>query len=71
MNHRFILVFHSFGEMPLGIPSLLQNGGKLQNFTRFPATIVPAEKQLHFRNQLFYGFWNDKVQATKMLRMNC
>ena len=71
LNHRFLLVFHSFGETPLGLPHLLQAGGKLANFTRFPASIIPAEKQLHFENQLFYGFWNDKVRATKILRMNC
>ena len=71
LNHRFILIFHSFGELPMGIPNLLQKGGKLVNFSRFPATIIPAEKQLLFRNQLFYGFWNDKIRATKMLKMNC
>ena len=70
-NHRWLLVFHSFGEMPLGLPALLQLGGKLTKFHRFPATIVPAEKKLVFENQEFWGIWNDKVRATKILRMNC
>ena len=68
-NHRYLLVFHSFGETPLGLPLLMQNGGRLESFSRFPASIVPAEKQLYFENQLFYGFWNDKVRATKLFRL--
>ena len=70
-NHRYLLVFHSFGETPLGLPLLLQQGGKLSNFLKFPASIIPAEKELYFMGQLFYGFWNQKVRATKILRMNC
>ena len=70
-NHRYLLVFHSFGETPLGLPLLFQQGGALANFSRFPVTIIPAEKELHFSEQLFYGFWNTKVRATKILKMNC
>ena len=69
-NHRYILIFHSFGELPHGIPMLLEQGGKLSKFPRFPASIIPAEKQLIFRDKLFYGIWNDKVKATKILSMN-
>ena len=70
-NHRVLLVFHCFAELPSGISTLLQFGGKIYNFPKFPATIVPAEKQLIFRDQLFYGFWNEKVRATKVLKLNC
>ena len=70
-NHRFLLVFHSFGESPMGLPALLQLGGKITTFSRFPATIVPAEKKLVFENQEFWGIWNQKVRATKILYLNC
>ena len=69
-KHRYILVFHSFGEVPHGIPTLMQLGGRVKAFSQFPVSIVPAEKQLMFEGQRFYGFWNDKTRATKMLCMN-
>ena len=69
-NHRYLLVFHSFGESPLGLPKLLEQGGRLVGFSKFPASIVPAEKKLIYEGQLFYGIWNDKVKATKILLMN-
>ena len=69
--HKFLLIFHSFGETPLGLPPLLEAGGKISNFPRFPASIVPAEKKLVYEGQEYWGFWNDKVKATKIISLNC
>ena len=69
-KHRFLLVFHSFGEIPLALPSLLDLGGRLHSFSRFPATIIPAEKELIFKTQKFWGIWNEKPRATKIVTLN-
>ena len=66
-NTDFAFLFHSFGEWPIGIASLIQMGGIVYDIPNAPISIVPAEFQLHFEDQLFYGVWNSKIKATKIL----
>ena len=69
-NHQIVLVYHQFNEIPMGIPHL---AGFKQRKLEFyePRTIIPAEFQLKIEDQLFYGFWNKKAKALKILALNC
>ena len=67
---EFSLEENFIGEVPIGIPRLIELGGKIQSFCRFPATIIPAEKKILYEDQTLWGFWNEKVRATKVLTMN-
>ena len=66
-KNEFAFMFHSFGEWPAGISSLIEMGGRVFDIPNFPISIVPAEFQLHFEGQLFYGFWNSKIKGTKIV----
>ena len=65
-----ILVYHQFNEVPMAIPKM--DGLKKRECTyREPRTIIPAEFQLKIEEQLFYGFWNRKAKALKIMAINC
>ena len=65
-QHEWMLIFHSFGEIPPAIAPLLK-----LNITKFnldPAsTVVPAEKQLKIGDELHWGFLNRKPAQTVVI----
>ena len=63
-NHKFVLIFHVFAEIPIGIPILLKRAVlKKVEIT----TIIPAEFELMFEGQKHWGFFNTKPKATYAL----
>ena len=69
-TQRMVLVYHQFNEVPMAIPKLTTLKTRDLVF-REPRTIIPAEFQLKIENQLFYGFWNRKPKALKLVAINC
>ena len=69
-THQIVLVYHQFNEVPMAIPKL-DGLRKREIIFREPRTIIPAEFQLKIEDQLFYGFWNRKAKALKILAINC
>ena len=69
-KHKIVLVYHQFNEVPMAIPHLSGFQKRYLHFKK-PRTIIPAEFQLTINNQLFYGFWNKKAKALKILALNC
>ena len=63
-KHKFILLFHSFAEMPIGIAPLLKRGSLKKVNVR---TIIPAETELMFDDHKHWGFINRKPKATYAL----
>ena len=68
-NHKVILVFHVFQEWPAAFPRLTQIGAKVKELTHIQA-IVPAEFQLKYKDQLHYGFWNNKSKMMAVAYWN-
>ena len=66
-RHDWMLIFHSFGEIPAAVAPLL----KLQNVTKIAleelSTVVPAEKQLKIGDEIHWGFRNKKPAQTYCL----
>ena len=62
-RHDWMLIFHSFGEIPASIAPLL----KLK-VTKIALdkelTVVPAEKQLKIGDEIHWGFKNRKPAQT-------
>ena len=69
-THKIVLVYHQFNEVPMAIPHL-SDFKQRHLHLRQPRTIIPAEFQLKIQDQLFYGFWNKKAKALKILALNC
>ena len=67
---KMILVYHQFNEVPMVIPHLSGMKQRVLEYNE-PRTIIPAEFQLKIHDQLFYGFWNRKAKALKILALNC
>ena len=66
-KHKFVLIFHVFAEIPIGIPILLKRAVlKKVEIT----TIIPAEFELFFEGQKHWGFHNTKPKATYALCHN-
>ena len=63
-KHKFLLIFHSFAEMPIGIAPLLKRAtlNKIEI-----KTVIPAETELFIDNQKHWGFLNRKPKATYAL----
>ena len=65
-NHEWMLVFHTFGELPPAIAPLLRlNVTQLE--LEGPMTIVPAEKKLFIGDEVHWGFINRKPSKTLVL----
>ena len=62
-RHDWMLIFHSFGEIPAAIAPLLK-----LNVTKIALdkelTVVPAEKQLKIGDEIHWGFKNRKPAQT-------
>ena len=66
-KHKFVLIFHVFAELPIGIPILLERSRLVElDIT----TIIPAEFELIFNEQKHWGFVNTKPKATYALCHN-
>ena len=61
-DHEWMLVFHSFGDIPPAIAPLLKITEKVE--LTGMATVVPAEKQLKIGEELHWGFKNNKPAKT-------
>ena len=62
-KHEWMLIFHSFGEIPAAIAPLLKlyvTKVKLDEHL----TVVPAEKQLKVGDEIHWGFLNRIPAAT-------
>ena len=68
-RHKILLIFHSFGEIPAGIASLIQIGGRLQLLTGIK-TVIPAEYKLIINDKVHWGFFNTKAKALYVLILN-
>ena len=60
-KHRFILIFHSFAEMPIGIAPLLKRASLQKVDIK---TVIPAETELFIDGTKHWGFLNRKPKAT-------
>ena len=62
-QHDWMLIFHSFGEIPASVAPLLK-----LNVTKTALedhlTVIPAEKQLKIGDEVHWGFKNRKPAAT-------
>ena len=67
---KIVLVYHQFNEVPMAVPHLSVFSQRSIQFNQ-PRTIIPAEFQLRIKEQLFYGFWNKKAKALKIIALNC
>ena len=65
-NHEWMLVFHSFGELPPAVAPLLRLNVIQAQFDG-PVTIVPAEKRLIIGEEVHWGFLNRKPAKTLIL----
>ena len=69
-NHKILMVFHAFMELPLGIENLINLGATLTPWADGHISIVPCENLLEFNNQKFTGKWNTTHKTTYILRLN-
>ena len=67
---KFIFVFHSFLELPLGLERLIQMGAKLIEWDEEKISIIPCENKLEFHNQTYAGKWNERNKITYILLHN-
>ena len=65
-QHEWMLIFHSFGELPPAIAPLLRLN-VIQKELKEACTVVPAEKQLKIGEELHWGFLNRKPAKTLIL----
>ena len=65
-QHHWLLVFHSFGDLPPAIAPLLGPNTK-QITLDSPITVVPAEKKLVIGDETHWGFINRKPAQTLAL----
>ena len=64
--HEWMLVFHSFGELPPAVAPLLRLN-VTQSVIDEHQTVVPAEKQLLIGDEKHWGFINRKPAQTLVL----
>ena len=62
-DHQWMLIFHSFGDLPPAIAPLLNFRHKLVKLES-EITVVPAEKKLIIENDIHWGFKNRKPAQT-------
>ena len=67
---KLIFIFHCFGELPLGIEMLIQNGAKILEWDENKISIIPCERKLEFHNQHYAGKWNERSKVTYVLLLN-
>ena len=65
-HHEWMLIFHSFGEIPPSVAPLLTLN-VIQTTLEKASTVVPAEKQLKIGDEIHWGFLNRKPAQTLVL----
>ena len=69
-NHKLLMIFHAFMELPLGIERLISAGAKLSQWDEENISIIPCEAQLYWRDHTYAGKWNTKSKTTYILTLN-
>ena len=69
-NCKFMFIFHSFGEMPLGLELLLKKGASLYKWQDKEISIIPCERKTEFQGKIYAGKWNDREKTTFVLLHN-
>ena len=66
-NHDYMLIFHAFGALPLGLENLINQGATLHQCVNREISIVPCEHILEFQDQQYAGKWNSRAKETFIL----
>ena len=69
-NIKYILIFHAFMELPLGLETLISQGAELLEWDEENIAIIPSENRLEFQNQVYAGRWNERNKVTYILLNN-
>ena len=67
---KYIFIFHSFMELPLGLENLINQGARLIEWNEEKISIIPSENKLEFQNQIYAGKWNQRNKVTYILLNN-
>ena len=69
-NHKILMIFHAFMELPLGLERLIKSGAKLTQWNEDNISIIPCENTLEWLGHKYAGKWNNKSKTTYILTMN-
>ena len=64
MHAEFMLIFHAIGELPLSVANILSLGARIYPLSDINVSIIPAEKRLVIKDQVFMGFWNTRDKSS-------
>ena len=67
---KYIMIFHSFMELPLGLEMLINQGATLLEWDEEKISIIPSENKLEYENQVYTGKWNERNKITYILLNN-
>ena len=64
---KYIMIFHSFMELPLGLETLITQGVTMLEWDEEKISIIPSEHKLEYNNKIYAGNWNERNKVTYIL----
>ena len=66
-NHQYMMIFHAFHNIPLGLENLINQGARLMQCAEPELSIIPCEYQLEYKGNKYAGKWNNRSKTTFIL----